>query len=503
MKKNPFIYANPIKSKNSFIGRDEELNIILDSITNNINVIITGDRGIGKTSLANRAIESIKKTSLVASFCCTKDTLITDICEGLLNSLMRHLSIDYEIKKNETKIRAQIIPKILSIEESTSHEKNNTINVLNKFIDTISYITKNYMSSNQSICFMIDEYDVLKDNVDISSFIKTTKEHLQREGIVNISFLLVGMRGYVQQLIVNHPSLGRTFANITVPPMKNNELASIIEHGEKISEIKFEEGVKKGIIDLSEGFPSITQLLSYYAYFKNSDEIIDYYDFEKGLSLAIDKLNMERYIDEVEEEHHKIIYAEIIKILSKGDKETFSIDNFSKRISYNENDVLSVLRFLNKNEIIHINNNGTFSIKDRLVLVYYNLKNLDKKVTEFIEEVILSLHKKGYQTEYIGSPTQRNLDIIASKVVRGSIVGLFKRKRKIGILCVVNPNLLSNNFIKNIRKNSYEIFSSKKLDEILIIGERELNSNQKIHLTNSNILYYPFDLFQNAQIDYY
>lgn len=502
VKNNPFIPGDPIIKNSDFFGRKDELEIVLDCIVNQRNVIITGDRGIGKTSLANQVVEYLhnERLGFVASYACTKETSLNDICEGLLNSLKRILIDTEELTERKLKIKFEI-PKFISIEESSKYEKIQYTNILNRFIDTIVSLSNKFQIKNEKICFFIDEIDVLKE-VDISSFIKTTKEHLQRERINNVAFLLVGQRGHIYKLIEKHPSIGRTLTTVIVPLMNEVELRKIIDNGEEISRIRFDEGVKKGIIDLSNGFPSVTQFLSYYALFKDKDGFVDYFDFENGLNLAIEKLNFERYIEPIKNSENKETCRKILEIICLSKTENISNQEILQSVQIEEKKLYESLTFLNEQGLVYLYDNGTFALKDRLIAVYYNLKNLNKRTTDFISLIINILQVKGFSTQYVGTPTQRNIDIIATKKIP-VWGGLFTRKRKFGVICIPNSNSISVDLLKYYSDNVRQMYLQNKLDEILIVGDKNLTGSKKLQIQSSFLNYFSIEFLHNANLDYY
>jgi MoxR-like ATPase len=52
LKPNPFTPQEPVTDPNKFAGRGEAIRNAVDALFNNKNIIVTGERGIGKSSVA-------------------------------------------------------------------------------------------------------------------------------------------------------------------------------------------------------------------------------------------------------------------------------------------------------------------------------------------------------------------------------------------------------------------------------------------------------------------
>ena len=56
LKPNPFTPQEPVTDPNKFAGRGEAIRNAVDALFNNKNIIVTGERGIGKSSVAYQLI---------------------------------------------------------------------------------------------------------------------------------------------------------------------------------------------------------------------------------------------------------------------------------------------------------------------------------------------------------------------------------------------------------------------------------------------------------------
>lgn len=513
MANNPFIPGDPINNPIDFIGRKEELLRSLDSITNNRNVIITGSRGIGKTSLADQLLNILKGNhqsvfheaafqkinlgnSQIASHYCVKSDTLKSVIEGLLESLKRG---SFESKK--LKLSGEFNLGVIK-GKVESNQINREINSTTTFFvsETINYI-KNTVNENTKICFYLDEIDVLTSSVDIGSFVKVSKELLRAEGYVKIVFLLVGQSGAVYSLIDNHASVGRTFTTIELPKMTDNEVLDIITNGEKKAKILFDDGVKRSIINLSKGFPSVVQLICYNCFFQDKDQFIDFYDFENALITTSKHLKTERYInDNIDLNKHQLA-LEILEYLCDSDMDFLEISQIIKHFSFNnlEEQIIMEIDLLKNKNYVKIINNEIVHLRDKLISVYFNIQNIKHRTTELIKNTIKILESKRFKTIYLTNEDLREVDLIASKKKKYIF---WSTEIKYGISCVPDSEIISKEFIDFYLSKVKVVSKKYDLDEILIVSEKKLRTDIELKIISGiGIKFFTKDELYSMNID--
>jgi CspA family cold shock protein len=121
LKPNPFMPQQPIMDPNKFAGRDDAVINSVDCLFNHKNLIVTGERGIGKSSLAfqlallsegERALldrfevdtGSYEFSYLTADHRCIPGHDIMSIIESLILSAVRRLGVDLDYNKITTEV---------------------------------------------------------------------------------------------------------------------------------------------------------------------------------------------------------------------------------------------------------------------------------------------------------------------------------------------------------------------------------------------------------------
>lgn len=243
-----FSPITPIQEKDFFFGRMIQLEKIVEAINERgQHAILYGERGVGKTSLANIMNKQITNIYPVKITCDRKDTFKT-LWESAFEKI--------QFAKTTAGIgfNSEKITEIESMEDYISSipnlKTNHIINLLNSFGDDFK------------IMFIFDEFDNILNEKVRSSFADLIKS--LSDNNTNSTIILVGIADNIEQLIGNHQSLERCLKQVKMPRMKNEECEEIIRNGISKLELKIEKKVLQNIIEFSSGFPHYVHLLCKY-----------------------------------------------------------------------------------------------------------------------------------------------------------------------------------------------------------------------------------------------
>lgn len=238
----------PIKQKDFFYGRLDQINQIVDAINQSgQHGIIYGERGVGKTSIANIICKSI--TNLYpAKITCNKQDDFKSIWTRVLKK------VKYSQTTKGIGFNPDVQEKIVSLGDSL--ETNNNITVAD-----IEGVIQNFPNGN--FLFVFDEFDNISQNKVRSAFSDLIKSF--SDNLDNVTVVIVGIADNVENLIGNHQSLERCLMQIKMPRMSDDELLEIISKGAEKLEMEIPPSIAKKIITFSSGFPHYTHLLCKYA----------------------------------------------------------------------------------------------------------------------------------------------------------------------------------------------------------------------------------------------
>jgi len=245
---DPFTPNRPIDEPSRFFGRTEPVTEIVDSLfqiknSNPKHTIITGDRGVGKSSLLiqmeltatgdNRLTDSLKIDRGVNNY--NFVTVWQDV-DSTQNVFDLSLAI---ISKFESSFKKFISGFNLEIDiagyATIGKDKNSQANMnmmIDEFVDRLLKAEKEAIKNGKDgVLIFVDELDRIKPDSMISSFFKLVTERLARNKIKNTAFICAGITGAVQKMEEEHASILRTFRDVPLERFNKEEVEEILCDG--------------------------------------------------------------------------------------------------------------------------------------------------------------------------------------------------------------------------------------------------------------------------------
>ncbi len=296
-KFNPFVPHSPVYN-DMFAGRMTEIEHIDNALYqakkgNPTHIMLTGERGIGKTSLlllakffANGEIiyDDASHNFLTVQVTLTNKMSIVDLAVSLKKNIKR------EIDKRDPD--SALIKKcwnyFLKIEacglafrgdksEETTFQKDQVVDeFIYALVDTVKNVTGDSLATDMGLkspldglVVLIDEADNANADLDLGVFLKKVNETLVSERCNNVMFLLAGLPNLHEVLSKSHESSLRLFKNYNLDPLTRAEVTQVMKSG--LSEYYDETGEKVTIDDdalrliylYSEGYPHFVQQIGH------------------------------------------------------------------------------------------------------------------------------------------------------------------------------------------------------------------------------------------------
>jgi len=274
-----FTPAAPIDKKDLFAGRKDKIDKVIESICEKgCHAIMYGDRGVGKTSLANIINEYLPESWVVKVGCDTSDDFTT-----IWHKIFKRMTLSHEQEKPRIGFKAEKEKKTFTLNGLLPKDRAITPDDICRIFASVDKIT----------ILIIDEFDRIidvKTKTHFADIIKAMSDNLPR-----VTMLLVGVALDVNELIGKHQSIERSLRQIFLPRMSREELNEIIDKGFSRLNIKIDVKIRDRITQLSQGFPHYTHLLAKYCAKQTIEHNRD------NVLLADLKMAMEQAIEDAQE----------------------------------------------------------------------------------------------------------------------------------------------------------------------------------------------------------
>jgi AAA ATPase domain len=346
-RKNPFTPHNPIRPQ-YFAGRYSEIQIILRALSqtgagSQQNILVTGERGIGKSSLGHlaryigeqpreewdtqcrfiTAYYILDDNDSVAAFCRgLVEKLRKSVAQSLVRSLLHKLKeLDYSIKVDFWFGAAEVGTKTEKGEDGPAKLRRDFVRIIEALWDEVS--NENY----NGILLIVDELNKIQRGENLGAFFKKVSEELVADGYRNIMFFVLGLPWIEGKLSADDASVVRIFEHVELGLMPENESEEVIRKALEGTGVGIEPQVLEMLKDWSEGHPYFLQQMCFDCFAADEDDHLDVTDFITGVEASVKQFGR-MFFAKAMRDLEGTAAAEIVRILAS--------DNSSEGMSHAE-----------------------------------------------------------------------------------------------------------------------------------------------------------------------
>ena len=249
-----FTPAVPVSEDELFAGRADQVDKAIDAINQlGQHAVVYGERGVGKTSLANVLSSRLVSHSGEQAIAPRVNCDATDD----FSSLWRKVLEKVEMTETERTPGFTGVPHEMrrTAADALPVDTDVTPDAVRGFLS--------WMGQSRVLLVIFDEFDRLTDQPTrraMADTIKALSDHA-----VPATIVIVGVADTVSDLIAEHESIDRSLIQIPMPRMEPDELGELLDKGMRKLGMKLELKARQKIIDLSQGLPPYTHRLALHA----------------------------------------------------------------------------------------------------------------------------------------------------------------------------------------------------------------------------------------------
>lgn len=375
MRYNPF-QPGTIVAPGIFSGRMEELSRLEQILfqTKNENpqhFLITGERGIGKSSLffylehlakgQLGTIEGVEFKFLTVSIELEQNNTYFDLIRKVASEFKRTADKFQPLKT----LLGSFLEFVKKIEAFGLKYQAKDTAQLNELIEDLTYNIENIMTSVNTkidgVLLLIDEADKPSQKANLGEFLKLFTERLTKRGCNKVCVGLAGLPALTKKLQQSHESSVRIFDIFKLEPLLPNEIREVITKGLKLAEkkngyqTKISDRAIELIITLSEGYPHFIQQFAYSAFEEDKDNNIDDKDIFQGAKKeggAFHQLGTKYFSDLYFEQIGSNEYREVLKLMAGHLDDWVTRDEIRNNLNLKESTLNNALNALKQRNII-------------------------------------------------------------------------------------------------------------------------------------------------------
>lgn len=396
-KVNPFKPNSPVP-QGMFAGRMNEVLALEKGLFQTkagqpVHFMVTGDRGIGKSSLlfyfqglsagGIKSPDYEKFNFVTVSFSVSDRLDISSLIKltrqhidrelGKIESLRTFLGATWDFVQ-----RIRVMDSGISAAEQEAEIELQLDNFTNSLAETCIRITnpERDESRKDGIVFIFDECDNAAPPLRLGYFLKTVTEALQRRNCHNVMFVIAGLPDVNDKLVQSHPSSVRVFNQLKLAELAPRDRVYVIEkgmeEGDRINTEKttISDEAKIRIAAFSEGYPHFIQQFSYSAFEDNTDGEISGDDVSRSAFRsggALDAIGDRYYATAFYDKIKSDEYREVLLIMADNMNNWISKADIRAKFSGSENTLSNALSILVDRKIILKNpsKNGEYRLQQR------------------------------------------------------------------------------------------------------------------------------------------
>jgi len=284
---NAYLHPSaPVQSEEFLRGRKEQLVSIKKAlVSSGRNVFIYGERGVGKTSVAQTAACLHQSSNADPIFiACDKDSTCFRICQTIARKLISQNPLQQKGSKS-SKLSTKIGPFSAETQRAAEEGQIPLPSSIDEAIELMAFSAKRH---SYSPVVVVDEFDRLSHERERGFFGDLIKQVGDQS--IGLKFIFCGVGSSLSDLLAGHESCFRYLSSVKLDRLGFDPRMEIIEAAAKALQIAVSRDYVIRIARISDGFPHYVHLIGnkmFWAAFEDESIEVRSNHYTRGITEAI------------------------------------------------------------------------------------------------------------------------------------------------------------------------------------------------------------------------
>jgi hypothetical protein len=392
--KSPFYPGQPVPPE-LFTGRVTQLRRIkargVDQVAAGkpVSMFVQGESGIGKSSVANFIRATAEKESGLHGIYVTlgRASSLEDVAAAILEGVVKSGS---SVPQRVEAIRGWLSKyikqaQLFGVTLNTDAMRKDASSIVTPagLLGLLTETVKRLSGTGvRGIMLILDEINGISANPLFAHFLKDLIEtNAANQPALPLLLMICGAEARRNDLIRNHPPVGRIFDVVAIDPMDDKEVRDFFKRAFESVHVEVSADAMDLLVFYSGGLPKIMHEIGDAAYYSDDDSRIDSADAFIAVGQAADEVGRKYVEPQVVDALKSRAYHSILEKVARLGKQTFTRDELADDLTPDEAKKLDhFLKRLKRLNVIRAGEVlGEYVFNVRLYQVYLSLKTIKKQ----------------------------------------------------------------------------------------------------------------------------
>lgn len=324
--RSPFTPGVPVPVE-YFVGRLPEIERLEQAIKQctsgrNENRFLTGERGIGKSSLARFArVIAQREYSFIGAHCyLDAEQTLDGACAYILKRLLEELP-DKSLLERAKKAFERYIKSVdlLGVNIEFSRDTHDLASLRSNFLPNLWRLLERIQPDKKGMVLILDDLNGISKVPEFAHFLKSLIDEMatSQRGPLPLLLMLVGVEERRTDLARAQPSLPRIFQVIELAPMSDEETQEFFIKAFCTVGYKVDEQATQMMVSRSGGLPMLMHEIGDATFWVDQDGQIDTQDALAGIDQAAENVGRKYLEPQVYQAIRSKAYLSILRRIGK------------------------------------------------------------------------------------------------------------------------------------------------------------------------------------------